>query len=620
MAKDIDPKLRKIGEYLKLADDAVFVIPEYQRPYSWSIENCDKLWQDIVDFYESTHKDNYFFGTVIINCDDKEGSTKLELIDGQQRTTTFLLLLKALLIKINSEISKFNNKDDESSGLFNGLIERRKTIMNILYKAEAEEISLIPNLESDSKLYKRVNILINNANNESYKEELNTILKAVDYNDAQENAHKIKYKQSDNRFTNFFRNFKHFYEKINSGEFNVMQINAITKSLLETCEIIEIKSWKVDQAINMFNSLNSDGMPLSDADIIHSKLYAVSKSNKNDCEFSSIWKELLEQVDILKKAGVLDINSILMQYMYLVRAQKKQIVSEGGAIDVTVPGVRRYFTSKENGLMDNPIGTSSQMLKLAQIWNKISEYPIITILLRFNENAKLFLGIYFNRFLDSEINKNEIELLAEIMLKLFVILELVDAGYSSKNFKTFLFKESLKLVNKEISIKEIVEDFNQHIRLNWKAEDVKAEICDYDRNLLVYLNEYLFAKEKGVPFCIGQKYDIEHIMPASGHNLPEIMKDAEIENLDEFNIIVNKLGNKILLEQKINRTIGNEWFRTKISFNSLGKQSYANSEYPIAKSIANHYKNIERPYWNKNDIESATQKAIRRISNFIFED
>lgn len=45
MAKNIEPKLKKIGDYLKLEQDTVFTIPEYQRAYSWRIDNCDKLWQ-----------------------------------------------------------------------------------------------------------------------------------------------------------------------------------------------------------------------------------------------------------------------------------------------------------------------------------------------------------------------------------------------------------------------------------------------------------------------------------------------------------------------------------------------------------------------------------------------
>ena len=107
MAKNIEPKLKKIGDYLKLEEDTVFTIPEYQRAYSWGVDNCDKLWKDINDFVESESKDRYFFGTIIINCQDND--TKYGLIDGQQRTTTFLLLLKALLVRINVAIKSENS-------------------------------------------------------------------------------------------------------------------------------------------------------------------------------------------------------------------------------------------------------------------------------------------------------------------------------------------------------------------------------------------------------------------------------------------------------------------------------------------------------------------------------
>lgn len=123
MAKNIEPKLRKIGDYLKLEDETFFMIPEYQRAYSWNIDQCDKLWQDIVDYVESERKDGHFFGTIIINCQDHD--TILGLIDGQQRTTTFLLLLKALLININDAIAK-TSRDDESESLCRGLKERRR--------------------------------------------------------------------------------------------------------------------------------------------------------------------------------------------------------------------------------------------------------------------------------------------------------------------------------------------------------------------------------------------------------------------------------------------------------------------------------------------------------------
>lgn len=52
------------------------------------------------------------------------------------------------------------------------------------------------------------------------------------------------------------------------------ELNSIAKSITDNCEVIEIKSWQVEQAITMFNSLNSDGLPLYDSDIISAQLYA----------------------------------------------------------------------------------------------------------------------------------------------------------------------------------------------------------------------------------------------------------------------------------------------------------------------------------------------------------
>lgn len=75
----------------------------------------------------------------------------------------------------------------------------------------------------------------------------------------------------DNKYSNSFRNFKFFYEKIN--ELGESKLNEISKAFVEKCEVICIRSWNIDQAIVMFNSLNSDGLPLSDSDIILSKLY-----------------------------------------------------------------------------------------------------------------------------------------------------------------------------------------------------------------------------------------------------------------------------------------------------------------------------------------------------------
>ena len=613
MAKNIEPKLKKIGDYLKLEEDTVFTIPEYQRAYSWGVENCDKLWQDINDFVESESKDRYFFGTIIINCQDND--TKYGLIDGQQRTTTFLLLLKALLARINTAINR-TASDEDSASLCRGLQERRRRIMGILYKAETEDISDKPDVTKDAEICHREIILENFSINEQYKTELATILQATDFDSAEARVIKIKYKQKDNRYTNFFRNFKFFYNKI--SELSDSQLNSIAKAVTDNCEVIEIKSWQVEQAITMFNSLNSDGLPLYDSDIISAKLYAAAEKRGEEKEFTVLWKQLNDIINELESIRIADINSILMQYMYYIRTINKETISDTGAINVTTPGLRRYFTEINKTPIADPVAMCSDMIRLAKVWKKVSEYSLMKILQKFNENTKLFLASYFYRFNEDDITEDVVYPILECMLRLFALLELVDVGYSSKYFKTFLFGEEAKLVDISVSIDEVIGDFSSHIATNWNKETVKSALHDYDGNVLVYLNEYLFAREANMKFALGNKYDIEHIMPYSGYNLQEIRKDAEIESEDEFYGIVHKLGNKIVLEEKINRAIGNEWFRTKVSTELENKTGYVNSEYPIAQALVTQYRDANKPYWKKNDIMDATDKASDRIIKFIF--
>ena len=615
MAKNIEPSLKKIGDYLKLESDTVFTIPEYQRAYSWGIDNCDKLWQDIIDFIDSQSEDRYFFGTIIINCQDND--TKYSLIDGQQRTTTFLLLLKALLIRINTAIEQ-TPIDEDSASLCRGLQERRRKIMGILYKAETEDIEDKPDASKDSVLCQHDSILENHSINEQHKNELASILQATDFASAEAKVEKLKYKQKDNRYTNFFRNFKFFYQKL--CELPDSQLNNLAKCVTEKCEVIQIKSWQVEQAITMFNSLNSDGLPLYDSDIISAKLYAEAEKKKEEKQFSNLWKELNEVINELEITRVADINSILMQYMYYIRTVKKETISETGAINVTTPGLRRYFTEINKTPITDPIGMCTDMIKLSRIWKKVSSYSQMKVLLKFNENTKLFLASYFFRFNEEDITEDTIKPILDCMMRLFALLELVDVGYSSKYFKTFLFGEEVKFVDRNISPDEIVKDFDYHISSVWEKSAVKAVLNDYTGNALVYMNEYLFAQEENRPFNLGPKYDIEHIMPYSGGNLQEIRKDAEIADEEEFYEIVNNLGNKIVLEEKINRAIGNEWFRTKVSTSLKDKTGYIDSVYPLAGALVSKYQHTDHPYWKKSDIADATDKASSRILKYIFHD
>ncbi|NLB27031.1 MAG: DUF262 domain-containing protein [Bacteroidales bacterium] len=608
MAKNIDPRLRKIGDYLKLDDGAIFIIPEYQRAYSWEIKQCDKLWQDLDAFIDSGGTDPYFFGTIIINCQDDD--TSLSLIDGQQRTITFILLLKALLVKLENVI-KDTKKDDDSLRLTSALEKKRDRIITILYKASDEEVF---DILGDFERAKTENILENYSINELYQSELMTIMKCSSFDEAEKKVEKIKYKQKDNKYTNYFRNFKFFYEKLN--DLSASGINKFAEYILDKSEIIEIRSWNVEQAITMFNSLNSDGMPLLDSDIISAKLYS---NSGNDREvFNKKWSELKKTVSNLEENRIVDLDSILMQYMYIKRSQDKEYLSDKGAVSVTTPGLRRYYTDDNKILLENPLRLTAQLLKIAKIWKAIYEYSIVQLCFKFNENIKLYLISYLFRFELDEISENLVEEFAKNLVKLFSVLELVDTGYSSSKFKTFLFGLNISLVDKDVNVEKINGDIKTHINKNWTKEDLSASILAYNKNSLVYLNEYISCKGCNRGFVLPEKYEIEHIMPRSGQNIDQIRKDAGIEEREEFLSVVNKLGNKILLEESVNRSIGNAWFRTKIQTSIKDKMGYKDSVFCLPTKLVESNCSDPQPTWTVNNINQETEKIADRISDFIF--
>ena len=86
----------KSNIYKYLGGTCQYLIPLYQRTYSWGQEQCVRLWSDIVNLH-NTRREGHFVGSIVrIDEDSAAGSTLAMIIDGQQRLTTLTLLLIAL--------------------------------------------------------------------------------------------------------------------------------------------------------------------------------------------------------------------------------------------------------------------------------------------------------------------------------------------------------------------------------------------------------------------------------------------------------------------------------------------------------------------------------------------
>ena len=97
-----------------------FLIPDYQRPYAWTETECLTLWEDLFEFAfpekdnDKFTDDEYYLGPIVTFKND---DNKLEIIDGQQRLTTLMLLLRAFVVK-------FKNAQDKNTILTRQNIEK----------------------------------------------------------------------------------------------------------------------------------------------------------------------------------------------------------------------------------------------------------------------------------------------------------------------------------------------------------------------------------------------------------------------------------------------------------------------------------------------------------------
>ncbi len=225
-----------------------YEVPPFQRHYEWSKEACETLFDQILEAFQR-EEEIYFLGSVIIH-DDKKNSKK-EIIDGQQRMTSLLLLIKALWLHHPdlSELKKRLYLADRSTG---EIFDECRIVSHVLSKS----------------------------NEESDKEEFAKILKVSDHGALRsEPRRKSKNHPPLNPFE---RNLKVFSDKFVEWkeEFHVgkeeekiaEEMKKFSDYLQEKVYFAYIELDNMDNALRMFNTLNTSGKPLGDQDIIKSTL------------------------------------------------------------------------------------------------------------------------------------------------------------------------------------------------------------------------------------------------------------------------------------------------------------------------------------------------------------
>lgn len=233
-----------------------FIIPEYQRPYRWTKDECETLWNDILGvFGNGENISEYFLGSIVTYEND---NGELEIIDGQQRITTLTLLFRAFYECLKKGKAKVNP-------LF--LFSFGKCVWEI--NLNIKKGLIFDNNHLSSKV-------VTDADNDILKNIL---------------SEKIDYQRITTNNSNYAKNYIFFYEKLR--EFILNQPLLFKKFcdmfLQKKLFVLLVVCDSQESAMIIFNTLNSRGLPLSNADILKGYIYKKSEEKE---KFANDWRDI----------------------------------------------------------------------------------------------------------------------------------------------------------------------------------------------------------------------------------------------------------------------------------------------------------------------------------------
>ena len=275
--------------------DMRFVIPAYQRLYSWNETQCEELWLDILRAARGKH--NHFLGTVLYNV-AYEGKTPdhIEIIDGQQRLTSVSLVILALARYLESHPRSCSADTSDAATL----------ISRYLVMSEADGSDPITKLlpsHHDASPY-------------------DAVIRGGD----------------DNPMSSITRNLSFFQEKMAEDDFDYEQLLEGLRRL--TTIFVEVDDFRDAQPI--FESVNSKGMPLNVADMVRNYLLLTESHDEQTRLFEEYWK--VSQEMFAPDPGSLKLNTGIKSWL-AIRLKGARIQSA----EQTYASFKRYVEDVYQG-------------------------------------------------------------------------------------------------------------------------------------------------------------------------------------------------------------------------------------------------------------------------------
>lgn len=535
-------------------DERFYQIPDYQRPYSWDKDNVSDLISDLVTSYINNIEENYFCGSLVLVQGDKG---RLDIIDGQQRVTTFTILA-CVIRDLYYDILDEKQKDYIKLSIqdkYENTKRKLKFLTNDKYQLDFEETVL-----------KKINFVSNK----------NDYEKDFPKNRYLQNAHFIR----DNIKENFVN-------------FNI-DVNKFVIWLYEKVVLTTILCPNADSAIRIFNVLNDRGMPLSPIDILKSSLMQRILNEEDKNTFKVSWEAIITKLEFDDIA----FEDMLNSYLYYKLGDNPSVRIDTELMDIF---------KKENKL-ENPLEIISEIKKFSD-----SYIEILTL-----KNKYIFClkylkhRIYWTSILASAkfVKYKDFDKLIKYLMAYYYQNWI--AGKTVANIKQTSFN-IIKSIKKDDNIDEIIKLMQENLKKYETTNMFENELNinnHYERNWakpLLILVEYFWTdsqNEQQSFIPLSSKLHLEHILPQTTNEFWN-----NIFTIEQREIWTNSLANLVLLSLRKNIQAQNYDFNSK-------KEAYFNNDN-VATSFHTTRDIKEICEWNEKELKLRKDKLVNKINEII---
>lgn len=495
------------------SEDFWFVIPEYQRPYVWQKDNIEELIEDLYYAFENKEDNEYFLGSLVLKNTNNESFNEYEVLDGQQRLTTFFMMIAVLRDLL----------DDE---------DYKSTLRELIYQKE-NKLKKIPS-RNRLAYYIRDNV-------EDFIDEF-----IIKDNGTQRKEDLLLYSEEDNISIS---NMSNALLVINNLLLKKDNLDDFVVFLLNKALFIYVSTDNTEDAFRLFTILNDRGIPLTSADILKST--NIGQMDKEQLKkYSKIWEDIESKYgDNFDRFLVFIRNIIVKQKANsnLLDEFEKNIYEKGKLSKgkETIDLLSRY-----DEIYDEIIELQSDKLS-NQYKNLITIMKIGLV----SEDWIPPLMYYYNKFkfnrLDDFLKKLEYKFSGDLI------------SQETPTTRT----ENMNKIMKEIERIDVLdlEDFinSSHffdINKNSYREVVNGNI--YKRKFVRYLLlklEYL-KSDNTVHLSSYKNISVEHILPQNPSPNSYWINSFTREERDFW---THKIANLVLISKRKNSKLGNLDYKEK---------------------------------------------------------